>query len=188
MALVVTPGASNADSYAALADADAYFTARGVAAWTGTDAAKENALRLGTAYLDNAYRDRWIGVRVNQDQALAWPRCRAEPIRTSVSITIALIDTDGFEIATDAIPVQVAHAAMEAALIAIGGTSLEPTLTRGNAIKSIGNRVEGAVGQDIVYRDDAPGVDRYLAIEGYLRGLVTGTPGSGSGSVPLLRA
>lgn len=187
MALNVTPGASNADSYASLADANAYFSDRGVTAWTGTDPTKEAALRKATAYLDNAYRGKWRGVRVNDDQALAWPRCNSETIRTNTTFTIALIDDDGFEIPTDAIPTAIARATMEAALLALGGTDLEPALAAAQVgIKSISKGV-GPLNKAITYRDDAPMVGRYLAVENYLRGLVTGTPGASSGTVKLVR-
>lgn len=188
MALVTTPGAANADSYVALTDADAYFAARGVTEWTGTDDAKEAALRRATSYLDNAYRDRWIGVRTEQAQSLAWPRCSAIPIRTSISITMALIDSDGFEIDPQTVPIQVQRATMEAALLSLTGTDLQPALARADVgVKSIDKSV-GSLRKAIVYRDDAPIVDRYLVVEGYLRGLVTGTPGASSGTVHLVRA
>ncbi len=65
---------------------------------------------------------------------------------------------------------------------------LQPALARADVgIKSIDKSV-GSLRKAIVYRDDAPIVDRYLAIEGYLRGLVTGTPGASSGTVRLVRA
>lgn len=187
MSLVVTPGASSADSYATLADTDSYFFVRGVTAWTGSDEVKEAALRKATAYLDNAYRGKWRGVRVNEDQALAWPRCNSETIRTNTTFTIALIDDDGFEIPTDAIPTQIKRAAMEAALLALGGTDLEPALAAAQVgIKSISKGV-GPLNKAITYRDDAPMVGRYVAIENNLRGLVTGTPGASSGFVKLVR-
>lgn len=188
MALVTTPGADNADSYVDVTDADSYFTSRAEATWTGTDAAKEAALRKATSYLDNAYRDRWRGVRTEQAQSLAWPRCNAIPIRTSISITMALIDSDGFEIDPQTIPIQVQRATMEAALLSLTGTDLQPALASADVgVKSIDKSV-GSLRKAIVYRDDAPIVDRYLAIEGYLRGLVTGTPGASSGTVRLVRA
>lgn len=188
MALVTTAGAADADSYVSIADADSYFTARGVTTWTGIDSVKEAALRLATSYLDNAYRDRWIGVRTEQAQALAWPRCSAIPIRTSISVTMALIDSDGFEIATDTVPLQVQRATMEAALLSLTGTDLLPALSQADiGVKSIDKSV-GSLRKAITYRDDAPIVDRYLVIEGYLRGLVTGTPGATSGTVRLVRA
>lgn len=187
MTLVVTPGASNADSYASLADSNAYFSGRGVTAWTGTDSVKEAALRKATSYLDNAYRDRWRGVRLNEDQSLAWPRCDAATYRSDIGITTALFDSDGFEIPTDAIPTAIQRATMEAALLALAGTDLEPALAASAVgIKSISKGV-GPLNKAITYRDDAPMVGRYVAIENYLRGLVTGTPGASSGTVRLVR-
>lgn len=185
MTLVTTPGASNADSYASLAEADAYFLARGVTAWTGADAAKEAALRRATSYLDNQYRDRWIGVRTAQAQALAWPRVDGGRGRYR-GFTQYLTDADGFDIASDAVPVQVKQAAMEAALLILGGASLEPTLTRGGAIASYRSRVD-VIEEETTYSPAAPAVDRYLAIEGLLSGLVTSQPGASGSVVRLVR-
>jgi hypothetical protein len=189
---VTTPGAANADSYASLEEANAYFTARGNTTWTGTDDAKEAALRRGTAYLDNVYRTRWKGYRTNETQALAWPRVGSGgdsrfrfPGQTF--FIYGIIDPDGFEIPTDAVPVQIKNAAIEAALIALSGATLEPTLERGGQIKSISKGV-GPLNKSVTYMDGAPAVDRYTAIEGLLRGLVTGTPGASSGNVRLVRA
>lgn len=173
MALVTTPGDEDADSYAAVAKADAYFLARGVATWTGTTTAKENALRVGTAYLDNQYRGEWPGVRTDQDQALAWPRT-------------GVYDTDGYLLASDEIPVQIVNATCEAALLALTGVSLEPVLTRGNAIKRTVDKV-GPLSQEIEYADGASGLDRFTAIEGLLRDLVNSFPGASAGTVRLVR-
>lgn len=54
MALIVAP-ADGFDSLVSLADANAYCTAMGHAAWTGTDEAKEAALRRATQYLLSHY-------------------------------------------------------------------------------------------------------------------------------------
>lgn len=192
MTLVTTPGSATADSYFSLAEATAYFTARGVTAWTGTDTAKESAARLGTTYLDNAYRDRWKGYRTEQLQALAWPRVgsggdsRWRFPGQSFSV-YGIVDSDGFEIATNVVPEQVKRAAMEAALLAIGGTVLEPALARGGQIKSISKGV-GPLSKSVTYVDGAPAIDRYMVIDGLLRGLVTSAPGAMSGTVRLVRA
>jgi len=178
MSLVTTAGSASADSYAALADADAYFSARGVTTWTGTDTVKENALRRATTYLDNQYRNRWVGRRFAETQALAWPRSDGE---------FPLYDVDWWQISYTTLPVQVQHATMEAALLVITDVTLEPRLERGGAIKSIGKRV-GPLSKDITYRDGASVVDRYIVIEGLLRGLVKSTPGASSGNVALVRA
>jgi hypothetical protein len=186
MTLVTTPGAANADSYATVAEADAYFLTRGITAWTGADAVKEPALRRATTYLDNQYRGKWIGIATGETQALAWPRI--DGYRDIYrAYTYPLTGPEGFAIADDVIPTQVKNATIEAALLAMANVSLEPTLARGGQIKSIGKSV-GPLRKDIVYMDGAPAVDRYLAIEGLLRGLVTGTPGSTAGNVKLVRA
>jgi hypothetical protein len=76
---------------------------------------------------------------------------------------------------------------MEAALLSLSGTVLEPLLVRGGQVKSIGKSV-GPLRKDITYTDGAPAIDRYTVIEGLLRGLVTSTPGSSSGNTTLVRA
>lgn len=42
-----------------VAEADAYCTARGIAAWTGTNADKTAALRRGQDYIAGKYNGRW---------------------------------------------------------------------------------------------------------------------------------
>ena len=174
MALNATPAATDADSYFTIAEADAYFTARGVNTWAGSDDAKSVAARRGTAYIDSAYRNRWLGLRYSQYQALAWPR-------------INVVDYDGYEYSSTTIPPNVKYAAMEASLLAINGATLEPVLVRGGQIKSISKSV-GPLSKSVTYEDGAPTIDRYLTIERLLRGLVNATPGSGVGSVQLVRS
>ena len=76
MALIVTPGASNADSYATLAEANTYITDRRVPTitwWnTAADDAKEDALRFAAVLLDRIFK--WTGAAVDNVQARAWPR------------------------------------------------------------------------------------------------------------------
>lgn len=191
MTLVTTPGAANADSYVTLTEFNTYCdkTSRGI---SGTDAELEALLRKGVAYLENQYRGRWKGYRTEQEQALAWPRIgsggdsrlRAQGDTFAV---YGIVDIDGFEIPTNAIPQQIKDAQCEVALLASAGVSLEPRLERGGMIKSIGKSV-GPLRKDITYMDGAPAVDRFLAIEGLLRGLVNSMPGSTSGNVRLVRS
>lgn len=190
MALVVTPGADNADSYASLDEANAYFTARGLTTWTGTDSAKENALRRAADYLENQYRGRWKGYRTSETQSLSWPRLGDEDnrsVRDGFLVAVGIVDDDGFEIPTDVIPKQLKNAQCEAALLILTGVDLQPRLVRGGMVKSIGKGV-GPLRKDIVYMDGAPGIDRFSAIEGLLRGLVTSTPGSGVSVVGMVRS
>lgn len=77
MALIVETGsgASDSESYISVADADTYFSKRGFALWaTLTTAQKEEALRRGTDFMGQLYRERWAGLRVKSTQALDWPR------------------------------------------------------------------------------------------------------------------
>jgi hypothetical protein len=185
MSLNSTAGDAAAESFASVAEYDAYLLARGI---TNTEATgtKENNLRVGASYLVNQYRTRWVGIASTQTQALPWPR--SDGYRTLLrAFTYPLLDVEGFQIDMANVPVQIKNANIEAALLAKGGTTLEPTLVRGGQIKSIGKTV-GPLRKDITYMDGAPAVDRYTVIEGLLRGLVTSTPGSSSGNVRLVRS
>lgn len=175
-----------ANSYAALADADAYFLALGNAAWTGTPTDKTSALLQGCQYLENAYRNRWIGVRANQFQSLAWPRGDASRQLWRTTFLYPLLDIDGFPIALTALPAQLIPAQCEAALLALQGVVLQPMLVRGGMIKSQSDEVD-VIKSETVWADGASPIDRYLAIEGLLRGIVTSTPGSPSGTMRLMR-
>lgn len=78
MTIIVEDGTGKADAetYVSVSVADAYHTAMGNTAWTGTDAAKEVALRRAAQYIDNRYRFR--GERKTATQALEWPRVNYE--------------------------------------------------------------------------------------------------------------
>lgn len=186
MTLVTTPAAVNADSYAAVADADAYFTATNNTAWAGATSDKEVALRQGCQYIENSYRNRWVGVRSTQPQSLAWPRGDGARGLYRTTMLFPLLDIDGFPIATTAIPQQLINAQCEAALLALQGVVLEPTLVRGGLIKSLSTEVD-VIKKETVWMDGASPIDRYLAIEGILRGLVTSTPGAQDGTSRMVR-
>lgn len=193
MALDTTPGGASADSYATVDEFTAYLTARGVAFASSPSSAIENALRRATSYMENQYRGKWVGYRTNLSQSLAWPRIgkggdsRFRFDSRMDFFVYGVIDIDGFEIPTDAVPVQVKNACIEAALLALNGTTLEPTLERGGAIKTVSKAV-GPLSKSVTYMDSASVVDRYTVIEGLLRGLVTSNPGASSGTVSLVRA
>lgn len=120
MAIVVEDGTglAGAETYLSVADADSYHASLGQTAWTGTDAAKEAALRKGSRYLDARYQRLWNGQRVNgRDQGLMWPRYSAT-------------DVEGWPVASDAVPVEVERAAAEAALRELEDPgSLSPDVT-----------------------------------------------------------
>lgn len=194
MTLEATPGHAAADSYFTLDEADAYFTARGVSAWTGSATAKEAAARKGTSYLDNAYRQLWKGYRTEQTQRLAWPRIgNGGDLRGRFSVAdrtfpvYGLVDEDGFEIETNVIPRQVKEAAMEAALLALTGTKLEPVLERGGYVKSVSKGL-GPLQKSITYADGAPVLPRFTVIDGLLSALSKEAPGATSGNITLVRS
>jgi hypothetical protein len=187
MALDSTAGGAAAESFFSISEADAYFSNRGVTAWAaGSTPAKEQAARLGTQYLENTYRGKWVGLTATQTQALAWPRVdgsRGGQGRSfGYGYTFPLYDINGWQIDSTVIPAQVKYAAMQAALLALGGTTLEPTLERGGRIKSIA-KVVGPLSKSITYEDGASARDTYTAIDGYLRGLV-----QSNNNVQLVRA
>ena len=75
MSLDTTVGGASAESYASVLEADTYHSNRGNIAWTAlATPAKEQALRKATDYLTQIYRERWKGYRVDNTQALDWPR------------------------------------------------------------------------------------------------------------------
>lgn len=104
MAIIVEDGTglSTAQTYASVATANAYHTARGNTSWTGTDAAKEYALTRAAQALDGRYSQYWPGYRYSETQALDWPRTDA-------------VDIDGYDL--DGLPQGIVDACCEAALI-----------------------------------------------------------------------
>jgi hypothetical protein len=79
MSLIVETGAglADAESYASVADADAYHAGRGNAQWTAlTTERKEQLLRMATEYMA-VYAGSLSGVRQYSTQALDWPRLEA---------------------------------------------------------------------------------------------------------------
>lgn len=125
MALIVETGsgAADAESYVSVSDANAYHTARGNAAWTGSESVKEAALRRATDYMLQSYAQRWQGDRVSETQALDWPRSG--------------VYAHGYLIASDTVPAAVANACAELALRALS-ESLLPDAGRVTASEKVG--------------------------------------------------
>lgn len=74
MAIVVTPGAADANSYCSIAQADAYHAGHvSKGTWDdGDDELKEAALVQATRMLDAHMA--WMGTATTSTQALGWPR------------------------------------------------------------------------------------------------------------------
>ncbi|MCW2309719.1 DnaT-like ssDNA-binding protein [Rhodobium gokarnense] len=158
MTIDVTAKSATAVAYGSAAEADAYFTARAITTWTGTDAAKEAALIRGCDYLEGKYRGRWEGLATTEAQSLSWPRGY-------------ICDVDGYSIDADTVPNKVKYANFEAALLILTGADLEPALERGGA--PIMERVKaGPVETETEYSAGAPARSVFTKIEGLLVGLV----------------
>jgi len=77
MSLIVEDGTGVADAQSgvSVANADAYFSARGITAWTGSVPAKEVALISGTEYAEIKWRGKLKGkLQFPDTQALSFPR------------------------------------------------------------------------------------------------------------------
>lgn len=164
MALVVEDGTGKetADSYASVADADAYHGARGNAAWAAlSSTVKEQLLRRATDYL-GAYDAAWKGCRVSSSQALAWPRRG--------------VDAHEFEVPSTVVPKAVTVAVCILALKA-SSSELAPDQERPKTREVIGPL-------ETEWAADAPQAVRYVEVDRLL------APYLGSGrrySVPLRR-
>jgi hypothetical protein len=104
MALIVEDGSglADAESYASVEYADAYFLARGKEAWAGigdseswggqwagvwyglAPANKEAYLRRATDYMGAVFAMLWVGRRATRQQALDWPRMEWEGVPVPV--------------------------------------------------------------------------------------------------------
>jgi hypothetical protein len=163
MAIVIEDGTglADAEAYISVADADTYFAARGNAAWAAlTEPQKEQALRLGTDYMGQAYGQRWCGTRTTTTQALDWPR------------------TGACGIAADVVPVAVKRANAELAVRASAGVLLSD---QGAQVKQ---EVVGPI--SVTYADGARQDTRYAAVDSALAS--AGLLCRGGGQIPLVRA
>lgn len=109
MALTIEDGTgvAGADSYVALSEVVAFLTAyepaSALTAWNALSTAEqERHCRRATQYLDLRYGSRFFGVRVDKDQALAFPRK-------------GIVTLDGFELDEDEIPTSLKSACCEIA-------------------------------------------------------------------------
>lgn len=111
-----------------------------------TDALKEAALRKATDFMRQIYRSRWQGVKVDEDQALDWPRYD--------------VVVEGYAIDSDIVPTEVKNACAELALRASAGDLL--------ADQSQGV-IREKVGQiEVEYDRNSPQQARYSAIDAML--------------------
>ena len=128
MALIVEDGTgrSDAESYVALSDADAYAAARGLTFPISPTAPAEQALRRATEWIDGAYRTRFPGFRKQlRVQALEWPRRGA-------------YDIHGYPIGENELPRELKAATIEAAVRELASPGvLTPDVTPGKLKSSV---------------------------------------------------
>lgn len=137
-------GLANSNTYATIAEADAYHTLRDNTAWTG--AAEHNkvaALIRASDYVDRRWR--FIGVRKLETQAMQWPREGAA-------------DRDGFPL-DDEVPPAIKEATMEYALrivAALGDLMPDPTENATGAFVVLERSKAGPVEEEFRYSDKVP--------------------------------
>ena len=165
MSLTVETGAivPGAESYASVAEADAYWIVRNGTAWAAlTTGAKEAALRMATDYIEAVYGERWLGDRVSAAQDLSWPRSG--------------VYVDGVQIPSNALPIALVRATMELAVKASAGELLADQGAQ------VTRETVGPI--TVEYAAGARQATRYALVESLLAGLLTG----GGGQIPVVRA
>ncbi len=140
--MVVETGAglANANSFASLVEAEAYFDGHpSYTTWQAVEpTAKEAALMTATRYLCRAVR--WLGSISVSTQALAWPRAY-------------VYDREGRAISSTTVPQQVKDAVCELALAM--RTKLDP----GSGLRLVTSETVGPV--SYTYGDRRGGVDAF---------------------------
>lgn len=156
MALVVEDGTglATAESFISVADADTRHSNLGNSAWADlSTAAKEQALRKSTIYMEGAFRERWKGTRLLRAQALSWPRYGAV--------------VDGYVLDSNYVPAEVANACADLALTA-STQELNPAQTRAVIREKVGPL-------ETEYSTASPQGTRYVAITAGLAAFLKGT-------------
>lgn len=157
-------GKANAESLITVADADTYFTGRGITNWaTLSTTEKEQALRRATDYMEQVYGLKWKGARTTDTQALSWPRYD--------------VCANGFDVASDVVPVVVQRGCAELALKAAAG-ELAPDVGRLTKRETV----------DVItveYETGAAPYTRYRAVDNMLAPYLESV---GGGSVKAYRA
>ncbi|MEO1108267.1 MAG: DnaT-like ssDNA-binding protein [Pseudomonadota bacterium] len=169
MTLDSTVGGASADSYATLAEYQAYSTSMG---WTLTALHVDQEAHLRRAAMVNDAGFNWLGYRVTSDQARQWPR--------SVSVNV-----DGFAVPSDSIPAAIKTAQMEMAYLIQQGTDPVAAVD-GRTITSERKKVD-VIETETEYSEGYAQA-YYPAIDRLVMPYATGKLGQRAGSVPIMRA
>lgn len=158
MALIVEDGTgvAGANSMASVAQADAYFAARGETFWSALDEGeKESALINASSSLADSTRYPFKGSKTyGYAQRQPWPRSGA-------------VERHGEAIPNNAMPYQVQDATCYLAGQSSQGVDLSPALARGGQVKQ---KTVGPL--TTVYADNAPTGTIYQAAYGLLASLL----------------
>jgi hypothetical protein len=145
------------DTYATLAEADAYAAARAWADWAAlTTGQKETRLIEASMYLDTSYT--WRGRITDHAQEMSWPR-------------IGVRDAEGRLIDNDAIPAKLKAAQIEYARIS------EP-LVPDQAQGTVSQITAGSVSIAFKSGQTATEAERYRSIDRLLTGLYIARAGA----------
>lgn len=172
--VVATPGDASANSYATLAEAEAYHTGHPYAeTWAAADVLQAaRALITATRLMDAQVR--WYGAIATSTQALGWPRLQA-------------YDRHDRSIASTVIPQAIKDACCEYARQLLDRDRTADLASDVDGLKRV--RVEGAV--DVEFREGSSGGAKAMpdAVWLLLTGFGDVVRGSGRGrmSVPLER-
>ena len=156
-------GITGAESYASIAQIDAYWTNRPhhslAATWAAASTAnKEGAAREATGYLDATYGPFYRGQRRSYIQGLEWPRAFAK---------------DENEASLKDLPDQLVWATAELAARSISGP-LADDVDRGGQISEKTERIEGAISETTKYATSAIIETRYGFLDGMIEPLLNG--------------
>ena len=147
---------ANANSYVTVADADTYFNLRNNTTWSNLDPTDQKApfLILAVDYMQQMYRQRWLGWRDNVNQKLDFPR-----------LWVQQFDAPGnygpapYYFAPNFIPDEVKQAQMMLA-VRIASGDLAPDITREDTALSV---KVGTLAVD--YDKNSPAFTTYRAID-----------------------
>ena len=168
MAFVPETGAglSNSNSYASVAQADAYYADRGNTAWAALSTTeKEQALVKATDYLEATYRSSWKGYRVTSTQALSWPRVE--------------VVADSFPIPSSIVPLPVVYSCAE---MALRSTTTELIADQGQTVKR-----EKVDVLEVEYQDYSDPTERYPLVNRLLLPFLQSSNGTGFAQVRVVR-
>lgn len=145
------------DTYATLAEADAYAAARAWADWDAlTDPQKEARLIEAATYLDTSYT--WKGMIASGDQVMSWPR-------------FGVRDHEGRWIDSDAYPDRLKAAQIELARLATAG------LVTNRTTGEVASLTAGSVSVTFKDGNTASEGAQYRSIDRLLAGLYTARAG-----------